>query len=408
MEELRSEVRSAFDKEQAAHPPAAALRRNVVNAVTAHARPAPNLQWLAVAAAVLLGLAVVAGLMSSRLTHRATVPGHPVADYGPPPAGVSLIYVQDPKHPSWLIGFDWTGKPQGTVKLGQPIDAIGTLGQSPDGSAFGYSPNGKGGYQQFLDRVGRPIEDRQSSLFYPDQMWADDSRRLCTLDFPSQQWTLGLRTPGAAPSSISVVALDPNIVRSGIIGITFAACSARNDRAILTRIYPGIPSQLWVVRISDGKILSHHTYPDMLLANVVASADAAYIAENTFDTVRVGAPFRPGVTRIRRVSDWAQVATAGTSAVRAFSGDDSLVLVTASLLTELPPGLRVIDWRSGSALWRYQGTEALGGFIAEPGGRSFALALTAPNQIQASLRDVVIVHGDGSTNAIPGRFVPLW
>ncbi len=146
----------------------------------------------------------------------------------------------------------------------------------------------------------------------------------------------------------------------------------------------------------------------MLLANVVASADAAYIAENTFDALRLGAPQRPGVTRIRRVSDWAQVATAGASAVRAFSGDDSLVLVTGSLLTELTSGLTVIDWRSGSALWRYQGTEALGGFIAEPSGRSFAVALTPGDQIQASQRDVVIVHGDGSTIAIPGRYATTW
>jgi len=116
----------------------------------------------------------------------------------------------------------------------------------------------------------------------------------------------------------------------------------------------------------------------------------------------------PGVTRIRRVSDWAQVATAGASAVRAFSGDDSLVLVTGSLLTELASGLTVIDWRSGSALWRYQGTEALGGFIAEPSGRSLAVALTPGDQIQASQRDVVIVHGDGSTIAIPGRYATTW
>jgi len=74
MEELRSEIRSAFEKEQAAHPPAAALRRNVVDAVSGRPRPAPNFQWVAVAAAVLLGILVVVGLMSTRLAHRPSVP----------------------------------------------------------------------------------------------------------------------------------------------------------------------------------------------------------------------------------------------------------------------------------------------------------------------------------------------
>jgi hypothetical protein len=59
-------------------------------------------------------------------------------------------------------------------------------------------------------------------------------------------------------------------------------------------------------------------------------------------------------------------------------------------------------------VWRYQGSEALGGFIAEPGGRSFALALTAPDQILALQRDVVIVSGDGTTTAIAGRYVITW
>jgi hypothetical protein len=69
MEELRSEIRAAFDREQAAHPPSPALRPDVVNAVATHRRPAPNLPWVAVAAALILGLLVVVGFMSTRLIH---------------------------------------------------------------------------------------------------------------------------------------------------------------------------------------------------------------------------------------------------------------------------------------------------------------------------------------------------
>jgi len=88
-------------------------------------------------------------------------------------------------------------------------------------------------------------------------------------------------------------------------------------------------------------------------------------------------------------------------AVRAFSGDDSLVLTTISLLTEIQSGLTVTDWRSGSAVWQYQGSEVLGSVLAQPGGRSFALALMVPTQAQSPLRDVVIVHADGTVTKDP-------
>ena len=83
MEKLRSEIRAAFEKDQAAHPPTAALRQNVVEAVTANRRPARNFQWVAIAAALVLGILVVAGLMSTRLARHATVPANP---HAPPDA----------------------------------------------------------------------------------------------------------------------------------------------------------------------------------------------------------------------------------------------------------------------------------------------------------------------------------
>src|ERR1700682_2069621 len=138
MEKLRSEIRAAFEKEQAAHPPIAALRHNEVEAVTVHPERERNYQWVAVAAAVVLGLLVVVGLMSTRFVLRpvgqANPHASPVADYGAPPAGTQLVYLQDPNHPGWLIGFDWTGKPRGTVKLPQVVEPPNRIGQAPDGS----------------------------------------------------------------------------------------------------------------------------------------------------------------------------------------------------------------------------------------------------------------------------------
>ena len=80
MDDLRSEIRAAFEKDQAAHPPGGGLRGNLVAAAATQARPAPSLQWIAVAVATVLGILVVAGLMSTRFAHHASVPvGQPAA-----------------------------------------------------------------------------------------------------------------------------------------------------------------------------------------------------------------------------------------------------------------------------------------------------------------------------------------
>ena len=417
MDDMRSEIRAAFEKEQAAHPPGGGLRTNLVSAAATQARPKPNLQWIAVAVAAVLGLLIVAGLMSTRLGPRANVPGNPKAssvrlssptpevDYGPPPAGVPLVYVQDPSNSSWLIGFDWTGKPRGTVKLSQPLDPLRRLRQSPDGSAFGYV-GGKGGYAQFLDRLGQPITGG-SSLSYQDLMWADDGRHLCTLDYGGRQWNLGLRLPGAAAPSTSVVAIDPRIVQSGIIAISFAACSARNDRAILAYSYMGRPTEFWVVRISDGKIVTHRTYPADQLVNVTASLDGALVAENSGESTGQFAPAAP-TTVIRRLSDRAILTKlAPSNGVVGFNSDDSLALVTTTpWASGIATHLALIDVQTGNVLWRFDGTEEFTGFLAEPNGRDFALMMQAPDdsRLHPSV-DVVIVHSDGTSTPIPGRFV---
>ena len=411
MDEMRSEIRAAFDREQAVHPPAPGLRRNVVASVVAQPRREPNLQWIAVAVAALLGILVVAGLMSTRFAHRTSVPvpaatpkSLPVADYGPPPAGVPLVYVPDPNHASWLIGFDWTGKPRGTVKPARPFDPNRKLIQAPDGSAFLYAAF-KGGVEQFFDRLGNPMKD-QGSAHYQDQMWAEDSRHLCTLDSESRQWRVGLRLAGAAPTSTRVVALDPTIAQSGILAVSFAACSVRNDRAILTYSYSGRASQFWIVRISDGTILAHRTYPADQLANITASIDATWIAENSGKSSGQVAPAAPS-TVIRRVSDMAVIATLDpTIGVLGFNSNDSLALVTTTpWASGITTSLALINLQSGAVLWRSDGTEEFAGFRAQPDGTDMAVMLKGPEVtgVDPPL-NLVIVRSDGGATSIPSRF----
>src|SRR6266566_457640 len=105
MKDLRSEVRDAFAKEQAKHPPAVSLRHDIVRATALTRRPQRSYQWIAVAAALAIAALVVAGLLSTRLLQRASVPAatpgatpsaSPSDDYGPPPTGVNLFWVHDP------------------------------------------------------------------------------------------------------------------------------------------------------------------------------------------------------------------------------------------------------------------------------------------------------------------------
>jgi hypothetical protein len=416
MEDLRSVIRAAFEKEQAAHPPEVSLRQTVVRAVAMQPRRETNLQWVAVAVAALLGILIVGALMSTKLTQRANVPVRPQAtpsaapvnldrDYGPPPAGVPLFYVESPTHPGWYIGFDWNGVPGGTIKLVAPIES--RLTQSPDGSSFAYAPNGKGGYDQFLDRLGQP-SGGDSPHTYQDQMWAAESGRLCTLDYNSGQWRIGVRAPGAAPTSVHAVAIDPSAVPSSILAIGFRSCSPLHDRAVLVYNYLGRPTHVWVVRISDGAILFHQSHAASTLADIVASQDGVLIAESSNQSTGFIAGATAPQTTIRGVSANTPVLILDPSyGVLGFSSDNSLVLVTTRpWASGIKTHLAAIDLATGKVVWRYDGDEELAGFFTDPTGAAFALMLQNPSE--QSLHPgvfVTMVYINGVTQGPPGRFV---
>jgi photosystem II stability/assembly factor-like uncharacterized protein len=93
--DIRTEIRDAFEMEQSAFPPPAAVRAQVIAAVSAHARAseyrrepgARNLTWLMGAAAVLLAIAIVAGLMAGRLINSHPTPVQPGPGIRSIPAG---------------------------------------------------------------------------------------------------------------------------------------------------------------------------------------------------------------------------------------------------------------------------------------------------------------------------------
>ena len=318
-------------------------------------------------------------------------------DYGAAPAGVALIYIADPSHAGWYIGVDWSGKPRATMKLVQPLVPPQTLVQSPDGSAFMIPPF-KGGSGAFLDRRGKQVADAN----YTGQrmMWADDSRQFCQLDFnpeTSGGWQISLQAPGAKPAA-HPVALDPNIVRSGIIAIDFASCSAKNDRAVLVYNYFDRPTELYVVRVSDGAVLLHQTHPPNLLSGITASGDGTLIAEDSSKSSGYTAGPPAASTTVRRVVDGAVVAQLDPSFyVVAFSRDESLALVsTTPLASGAPTNLAFVRLTDGAVLWHHSSAEEWGGRWVRPDGNDIASQLGPPQGLESGPIELVIVHPDGS------------
>ncbi len=414
MKDLRSEIRSAFEKEQAENPPSPELRRTMAQAVAAAPARDGRLQWLAVAAALLLGLAVVAGLMSTRLVNRASVPAKPhpspIADYGPPPPGVPLIYVDDPVSHPWLIGFDWSGKPRATVKFDpQQVGGL-TVTMAPDGQQFLGVQGGKGGHWQFFGRLGQLVGSGSMTNAYQIR-WADDGTHLCAMTSDNQSlyflWTLDSK---GSPQPVAEVARDSTVGQSSLDVIS---CSFTNNLAIVVRTTVAWPSEIWVIRLSDGVVLSHHIYdPSQQLGSVVASPDGAYVAESSSASVATPNftnPHAPS-TVLRRVADWKVVLTLPAQAqVLGFSGDDTHVLISKQ--PSESGGLvhlEIIDWTVPHGVWNYDGPEALDRFTARPGGGDFALALIDPS-LRASPPDrVLLVHADGTTTDIPGHYEAAW
>jgi hypothetical protein len=414
MDDLRSEIRAAFEREQAGHAPANAMRSDIVDAVAAQGRPSRNFQWVAAVAAILLAILVVAGLMSTRLAPRASVPAatpkpnSPIGEYGAPPPGVNLLYARDPEHPTWLIGYDWKGNPRGTIKLDP---AIGGVGMAPDGQEFAVGYGAKGGTGELLDRLGKPIPGTGAIPGKAGPIWADDNRHMCgvSLDAQTLDWTFVTLSPGEKVKSVAVIAHEPDA--GGQTGIRVAACSVRNDQAILVRTTVAWPAEMWVVRVSDGKVVSHTSYSTSgPVANLIASRDASYVAENsTKSTGQLGDG--ASSTVIRRVSDKAVVARLDpTTAVLAFGSDDQSVLVTTSpWVGQQPIHLAVLDFQSGNVFWRYDGPETLGTYLAEvnASGPGFAIGLKEITGTDDPLSDVVIVGANGETK-LTGRYNLVW
>jgi hypothetical protein len=360
--------------------------------------------------AILAGLVVV-GLTATRLGREPATAGPspspvPIAarDYGPPPADVNLLYVHDPDRPEWLIGFDWSGTPRATVKL-DPSQARALM--APDGRTFSIGMNAKGGAWQFLDRLGKPIAAPSMLPGALLPMWADDNRHVCatSLDQQTLAWSLWTQLPGEAPKQVRVVATDATL---GETNLRVIACSFKNDLAIAERITQAWPSEVWLIRLSDGAVLQDQKRSGTDVGMLTASADATLIAASSSRST--GQIDSTGQTVIVHTSDGSVAGVLDPRmGVLAFSGDNSLMLVTLEpWVGGQPINLAVVRPETPGG-WQDDGRSPyfFGQFVAEPGGGSFAIAYPTTDQFP-SLATIVIVRPDGSETKLDRLYTPAW
>ena len=423
MDDLRSDIRAAFEREQAAHPPAANLRHTVVRSVAAGPTRQRNVQWLAAVAVLVITVLVVVSLIASRLSTSGPVNSHKPTGEHAPPAGVNLVYVAPIGQEGTFTAYDWDGKPAGAVTV--PHNGLG-LSMSPDGQEFISGFAAKGGNFEFFDRLGHSLGTNTEPGAY-GEVWADDNRSVCfmTQDTHTYAYTLWFERPAQTATAVAQVAKDSDL---GQTVLNVVSCSVRNDTAIVVRTTVAWPTELWVVRLSDGRTMSHHTYTAQALATIVASADGRYIAETS--STANGAPYNPqndppaAHTVIRSVSDWTPVAQMDAGyTVLAFSGDGGSVLVRTQVVTH-GDDFAIFNWGPGGTLrtvWQdVGGNHAVAGVASEPGGASFAIAFIQLDSNNSATwcpagstgcttpLAVTIVHGDGTTVEIPGRYNTAW
>jgi len=277
-----------------------------------------------------------------------------------PPQGVDLVYALNPGHPHGLVAYDWSGKRRGAITFPTWVN-IARLRPAPNGSAFMLDPPSPDDYAAYFDRYAHTIFETNDPSFV-SQAWADDSTHVCVYTAAGDLLT---RDPGQ----------PDRVAHTGVAGqFSVAACSFGADEAVLTS-----SDGVHVVRLSTGAGL--HEAGLESSGSVLASQDGSFFV----------AVDRGGADEIFKTSDLSTPVghlDVSLSAL-AFSGDDSLVLVS----DVQSGGLEAIAWRTGRPAWRYDTTKGDVAFaLGRPSGRDFIAYFTSSPP--------VVIHADGKATAL--------
>jgi hypothetical protein len=324
-------------------------------------------------------------------------------ELGPPAASVGPLIWYSTASPygsapaaGALVALDWNGAKVGMIRAARGIN------QSPDGSRMNVAGIG------YVDQTGQGIAAVQLDKGGPG--WSDDSRHFCLVGTASG----GVPTGSNEPAWLFAGPIEGPLHRvvqlgqfGGQLGAGPIACSFQNDRAVVVQTVIMGASDAWVIKLSTGALLYHRPYTNVETPFIRASHDGQYLAEQTASPNATGF----GATVIRRTSDGREVARLDNQTVVAFSWDGSRVVTMPAMGTSAPNEARLVDWQSGTVLWRLtvpppSGTPDRAAVYALPRPNGTDLMIGVGPQSAAGIDSLWLVHADGTARQVAKG--PLW
>ncbi|HXM52363.1 MAG TPA: Ig-like domain-containing protein [Candidatus Binatus sp.] len=332
-------------------------------------------------------------------------------ELGPPAANVGPLiwystaspYGAAPQVGPW-VAVDWNGTVVGKLK------ASGGVNQSPDGTRLGMPGVG------YVDQAGQTIAAVQVDKGGPS--WSDDSRHFCVMRTASGGAPTGngrAPTGNGEPAWLFAGPIEGPLRRvaqagqfGGQSGPGAVACSFLSDRAVVVETVIMGASDVWVIKLSTGAPIYHHQYSSEQTPFIRASHDGQYLAEQTAAVDAQGA-LRHGATVIRRISDGKEVARLDKQTVVTFSWDGSLVVTMPASGSFGTNEARLIDWKSGTILWRLPGPPGTNGgeavyALARPNGTDLVVGVGP--QSADGIDQLWLVTATGTARPIAKG--PLW
>ena len=376
MSKLRDDVRTAFEREQAALGDVGDARHRLVhNALIARDTPdSRGLQWAAAIAAVLIAAVLITTFVMARANNQSHgVPvASPRAQSSPTPLASTLnvsdatpiITYGDPAMAAQVDGITWDGKTSGKL----PDQQLAGIG-NPQQNLFA-------GADSVADRAGNVILTGSRGAKGFQGTWADDGRHICQMTPFNDVGDAGVAT------TLQLVTIAPppqvrNVAQVGTLNqqttVRVAACSPSADRAVVVQSGgQGIGTVgVWAVQLSTGKVLWTHRYDfATTFIDVVASRDGMYVAENLTQAGPAGSTvYGPDGKSVAHLSTF----------VEAFSWDSNLAVVDMGYGSTR---VDLISWREGTVFWTCPPGVGLLRAMPEPGGSRIAVWLLPSSQFQ--------------------------
>lgn len=403
MNDLRREINEVFASQQSQLGDVSQTSNRMLHTATG-ARRVNRQLWASVAgvALVLVAAAAVGTAVVIRgLNPKGVVAPHPsptpiatpTATPAPTPMSQPLqvptttpvILFHDPANFDQIDGVTWDGSVQG--RLGVNPEAGNGILPNPSGTLWATT-------HDVRDRAGAIVATLAGNTKGFPGTWADDGRHYCSMASKSPlgqaggvPTTLQITVVGQAPKNIRQVGTAYEQTSIGV-----AACSIEKDRAVIVQSGgQGMSTaQFWVIQLSSGRIVWTRSYPvdGFNTIDIRPSRDGQYIAEVKYTCC----PATASTTTVYGPAGGVLGHVAGR--VEAFSWDGSLAVQMA----DYGGPVSIINWRSGTMVWKGPSDGGYVDAMPEPGGQRIAVSVRDPQHPQTGgfpPRNVYVVGPDG-------------